>query len=523
MRLSKYLIGTLACALVAGCANEDVQENVQTGSGGEEAYMAVNLIAPNVTSRATFDEGSGNESTVGSARFYFFDNVGDPVDVKGSVNYIDLTSGITLKDPRPDSEGDNVENQFTMLVLDAKSGAPTKMVAVLNPQSLAPASKQTLSQLVGYSNQYESATGDKQFVMSNSVYLDGSNKKVDATDITGKVYTSKKAAEDNPVEVYVERVLAKVDVTKSQTAITNETASEDTEVDFNSENVYVKIKGWTLANRSAKSYLIKNLDDTWTTTAPFTNWSDVTNHRSYWAKTCTTDGVINNKTYNNITTFATQYCHERTEATNDATMILVAAQLVDDEGTPITIAEYAGMRMTVDGLKTTIANQIKNTPNGKVYYHNGTGYTELAPTQIDFRVGTADETDVESYEVVAKLAESASSTTFYKNNTGTEQYTTDEVNAILASYKALIWNNGMTYYFTSIKHKIGTEEARDGVVRNHYYKVNITGITGLGTPVFDPSINIVPEEVVDDNSYVAAQINVLSWAVVAQQDVVLGQ
>ena len=81
----------------------------------------------------------------------------------------------------------------------------------------------------------------------------------------------------------------------------------------------------------------------------------------------------------------------------------------------------------------------------------------------------------------------------------------------------------MTYYFTSIKHKIGTEEARDGVVRNHYYKVKITGITGLGTPVFDPSINIVPEEVVDDNSYVAAQINVLSWAVVAQQDVVLGQ
>lgn len=523
MKLSKYLVGTLACALMAACSNEDVQDNVQTESSGEEAYMAVNLIAPNVTSRATFDEGEGNESTVGSARFYFFDDNGNAVDVNGDLNYIDLTSGITLTDPHSGTEGDNVENQFTMLVLDAKSGAPTKMVAVLNPQSLAPSTRLTLTQLRDYPNSYESATGDKQFVMSNSVYLDGSNVKVDATDITGKVYTSKDAAEDNPVAVYVERVLAKVDVTKSDAAITDETESEDTEIDFNNENVYVKIKGWTLANRSAKSYLIKNLDNSWTTTTPFADWSDVTNHRSYWAKTCTTDGVLNDKSYKNITTFTTQYCHERTQATNDATMILVAAQLVDDEGDAITIAEYAGVPMTLDGLKTTIANQIKNTPNGKVYYHNGTGYTELAPEQIDFRTGTADETDVESYEVVAKLAESASSTTFYKDNTGTEEYTTNEVNAILAGYKALIWNNGMTYYFTSIEHKIGAEEAREGVVRNHYYKVNITGITGLGTPVFDPSINIVPEEVVDDNSYVAAQINVLSWAVVSQQDVVLGQ
>lgn len=523
MKFSRFLVGTLACALMTACSNEDVQENVQTGSSGEEAYMAVNLIAPNVTSRATFDEGEGNESTVGSARFYFFDDEGNAVDVNGNLNCIDLPSDIILTDPKPDTDGDNVENQFTMLVLDAKSGAPTKMVAVLNPQSLAPSTRLTLAQLRDYSNSYESATGDKQFVMSNSVYLDGSNVKVDATDITGKVYTSKDAAEDNPVAVYVERVLAKVDVTKTNAAITGETASEDTEIDFNNEDVYVKIKGWTLANRSAKSYLVKNLDDSWTTTEPFANWSDAGNHRSYWAKTCTTDGVVNDKAYQDISTFTTQYCHERTQATNDATMILVAAQLVDDEGDAITIAEYAGVRMTLDGLKNTIANQIKNTPNGKVYYLNGTGYTELAPEQIDFRTGTADETDVESYEVVAKLAESASSTTFYKDNTGTEEYTTNEVNAILAGYKALIWNNGMTYYFTSIEHKIGTEDAREGVVRNHYYKVNIKGITGLGTPVFDPTINIVPEKVVDDNSYVAAQINVLSWAVVSQQDVVLGQ
>jgi hypothetical protein len=57
--------------------------------------------------------------------------------------------------------------------------------------------------------------------------------------------------------------------------------------------------------------------------------------------------------------------------------------------------------------------------------------------------------------------------------------------------------------------------AEYGVVRNHVYKVNIADIDGYGTPVYDGVTDfITPEQPKDIKSYVAAQINILSWRVV---------
>ena len=65
--------------------------------------------------------------------------------------------------------------------------------------------------------------------------------------------------------------------------------------------------------------------------------------------------------------------------------------------------------------------------------------------------------------------------------------------------------------------------AKYGVVRNHVYKVNISDIVGMGTPVYDPDNDeITPIVPSDEKSYLAAQINVLAWKVVGS-DVTLGQ
>lgn len=53
-----------------------------------------------------------------------------------------------------------------------------------------------------------------------------------------------------------------------------------------------------------------------------------------------------------------------------------------------------------------------------------------------------------------------------------------------------------------------------GVVRNHIYKVNLTGIFGLGTPVFDPDEIIIPEKPEEKDVYLAADIRILSWRIV---------
>lgn len=52
-----------------------------------------------------------------------------------------------------------------------------------------------------------------------------------------------------------------------------------------------------------------------------------------------------------------------------------------------------------------------------------------------------------------------------------------------------------------------------GLVRNHVYTVEVTGITGLGTGLRDPEQPIIPaKETV--NQYVAVRLNVLAWNVV---------
>ena len=75
----------------------------------------------------------------------------------------------------------------------------------------------------------------------------------------------------------------------------------------------------------------------------------------------------------------------------------------------------------------------------------------------------------------------------------------------------------MTYYWTDIKHLGASGKTSEyGVVRNHVYKVNITDITGYGTPVYNGVSDFInlekPEDIV---TYVSAQINILSWRVVA--------
>ena len=70
----------------------------------------------------------------------------------------------------------------------------------------------------------------------------------------------------------------------------------------------------------------------------------------------------------------------------------------------------------------------------------------------------------------------------------------------------MIYNSGNTYYFANIKHF-----DMDGIVRNHIYDLTIRSIKGLGTPVYDPNETIIPEVPTTTDSYLAAQVQILSW------------
>ena len=81
---------------------------------------------------------------------------------------------------------------------------------------------------------------------------------------------------------------------------------------------------------------------------------------------------------------------------------------------------------------------------------------------------------------------------------------------------AVQWTNGQAYFFVPIEH-FGDSPQNIGVVRNHYYQLAINAISGLGTPVYDPTEEIIPEKLEEEEYFVAAQIQILKWKIVSQQ------
>lgn len=552
MRLSNFLVTFSACALFAACANDEMPggNNLPQGNG-EQAFIAVRLAAPNAMTR-TFQDGIDAENAVTTARFYFFNNEGTAVTVDNSVNYKDVTTTFSDATSPADESGNVEEISNAVLVLENATVWPEKMVVVLNPPTELNASK-SLSDLRAAADDYASEESGK-FVMSNAVYATSSGTQVDAVDLAGYITNNKDAAEGNPVTVYVERVLARVDVactSNLENDKTDGTGTQQNEINGYSggngtSEIQAVIKGWTLANRNSQSHLLKSLS-TWNNSSTitvgtgswaFADWNAATNHRSYWAYTDdVTATKLENDSYDDIlkdnSTFVeTAYCQENT-GKGPATELVAIAELQVD-GLKTDIAKYAGQYWTVENLLTQFANQILA---GKIYYKATSGdpatVTALPATALKLRPRNSSETSsVAAYEAVLDLkAAYQTGYTFYSDAAGNDELQLTEVQGILNDYKALYWKDGKTYYHTTIKHTLNSL-TKDGVVRNHLYDISLTGVSGLGTPIpgtssddegDDPGDDdpddkpIDPENPDEEESFLAAEINILSWNVIGQE------
>lgn len=545
MKFSRFLAGTLACTLFAACSNE---ENSAINSGQEEgqlSYVAVNIVNANPTGSRVdggeYENGKGNENTITKARFYLFNASGNPYtvttneapDAVAATNYVDIT---TLENQGKDEPNVESIKKGVLVFKGTTTELPTSIVAVLNPPATLTGSK-SLSDLQTAIADYSSTTS---FVMSNSVYASEGTKVV-ATNIIGKVAQNKEDAEANPVDIYVERVLAKVRVTFSNADKENQyKVSEDGE-----PAVYAKILGWAVTRTADKSNLLKDIDPAWDDMTLGFTWNDEPFHRSYWATTPATvtlekksqDEIINDQkptTPEGATNISVRrYCQENTKE-DEHTEVVVVAQLVNEEGNPNPIYKYFGEEHdSEEDILTLIANKYNNV------YYTRTGGTSLpgggteyeyesfiTPDNIHFEA-TTPETGGEDYEAIAQLDDDALNgvTIYIENpvyNGENEKYieladAEATINEELAKNPAQIAKEGYVYYYTPIKH-IGTTTGSTGeygVVRNHIYDVTITDIKGYGTPIFDPDKDIDTTHPSNEEVYIAASINVLSWRVVS--------
>lgn len=527
--MKKYFFMALAAFTLAACENANNDPNFDLNGELEESYVAITLKADDLGTRAPegeyeFNDGTPAESAVHSAHVFFFyddepfavsyDVTTETTTNAGQSNYLDVTD-ILLNGEN--NEKPNVTDVKAVLVLQNYQGRyPNKMLAVLNWQPDPSKKMYTLDEL-----RTKTALGDETngFVMSNAVYADNSKEVVEVAPLTiENIAKSRELALQHPVEIYVERVAAKVVFT----ADNNGQFYVGEEID--GKPVYAQIKGFELYNDYEDSRLIKKIDASWTGIG--FGWNDPDWSRSYWSISLGKAFPENTFAWkagaNHIELNGYDYCGENTRAWSEAednrTKVIVKAQLVTLDGavaTPVTIASWYGKVYNGElKLRTEVANTLKS-----IYYSSpdGTAFTTILPEDLKCVARAAGDNN--AYEVYFQLSTSGESKKWYKNDNGNyTEVAKANINEILANIQpALVYNQGMTYYWTDIKH-LGTPGSitEYGVVRNHVYKVNINKIQGYGTPVYDPEINFItpekPTEVID--TYVAAEIKILSWRIV---------
>ena len=569
MKIPKLFPFACVALMMTACASDKEEMGGGTRPGSDPRYLAVNIVnvGATPTTRATndYENGTTDESTIKKVRFYFFNGDGSPYLIKNpgvagveggeNKNWLEAS-------PADDSSTSGTPSQIekitqTVLVINGvQSAAPAAIVAVVNPGTVDAATlkngeKMRLSELrysaVGSQFYKKDATTGavSDFVMSNSVYVNA-GEDVCASLVAGHVTTSAETAKAKPVDLYVERVVAKVtaDVDNNAFELGNGTNWDAKKYGTKKPvgksgdyDVYAVIEGWGLANENGKAEVEKQVNKTWTDgILGFSPWTTADYHRCFWEASVGFDAGAGgnqpvNPTFNQLKAKMQDVLYTLPNTpeskdkiadlkNNDLTKFAVAATLryKDAAGNwhDAEICRYNGVSILgIDNLKRQVALTFSQ------YYTStdGTTYTQLSKDDINFKDPDAT---TQQYLVTPTLANDPTGTKYYtKTTTGTTPTFTEvdkaTVLGAIEADKAEIRLGGRAYYYVPIKHLGGTGElAEYGIVRNHFYKITLSGITGFGTPVYDPEKVVDPIVPTYENTYLAARVQVLQWRVVNQ-------
>lgn len=584
IKTSKLFTGLVAIALFAACSNDEPAtggNDANKPAGGEKAYMAVTISsAGDINGRSTdFDNPKyelGDEHTVDNVQFFFFDENG---------NFVLRAADTQPEFNAPTNDQDkNIEwiDQKCVLVLEdlTSNDYPMYMMTVINMKDFEPAATltQTSQKLSYYADNF--GTDKKNFVMTTSSYkgndANHDNKYYCVTALTPDDFktTAEEALDtDNPVDVYVERLAAKVRVNVNPTNAKIELAGnrviyklEQTVAGNDNNNgnqdgnantpIYIEVIGWGLNATAKDSYMSKQFVPEWLTTDPFAEWNSSTRFRSFWAMSRMYNAAENEYdqllNYNKMSAFTTnvggaQYCYENTNlgtvvapkidgtATVDnskVTHVVLNTRICDENGNELDMVKYRGALFLKDAFLSYVLNTLNHQNAGLNYYIK----TSATETENTYRQVSIEDLKLQGVtgkfeQATVKLAYTGN---LYKKNvdeTGKETYTVitnPDLAERLAGFTTnnpLYWyNGGANIYFIPIEHNAPRNAAIDtegyyGVVRNHLYDITINSFSRVGHAVYDPdngSEEIKPDEPEDPLYYVGAKINVLSWRIINQ-------
>lgn len=575
--LKSIAVGAFALAFAACSSNEPEGNNGQDQEGNQ--FMSISLGMASTGSRAATDGGyiygSEAESSVKLANsiFLFYDATGNyltsgtMIDNTGT-GFLDLTESSTT--------GQSVEKKSNAtIVLGPTKVKPTQVLAVLNYADINNLKDKTLSEVLSTVESVAvSETPSKgDLILTNSVYSDGT-KVVTATPITAaNICESESAAIANPVDIYVERTVAKLSMVPASTVTVEggkyvfNITSEDVYVDNSRVKARIVVDGWHENAINESGYLVKNVDNAWLTTAPFTGWNSAAEFRCFWSKdenydADAADTYDFNKTkanqvgtYKNLEYFSWNeaaagyhagYIHANTvapaaqkglaEQYANVTTMLIAAHLevsTDDGATwkKENLFRKDGVFYTETAYKTRIINALTGKLRWKNATSSSTTYTNLAPADVTLSYATS-HTNKSVIKVTVDAVNAPAGCTLQQYN-GTvwsdiaeASYVSTLSVSISNNAATLIsdvtgWKDGACFYQVPIEHLTSTDEHPFwGVVRNHCYELTLSSISRIGSAIWDKDEELIIIPGKEKNYYVAARLNILAWKSI-KQNVVL--
>lgn len=557
MRNVKNLFGmaVMATALVACSSNDDLASNGHEGNQTGEAYASFRINLPTTTgTRAagdpTFDGGDKNEYAVKDAALLLFKKEGSDFKFKEVVDLGNMepwtasgTNGITttakLTAKITNAEVGENKGYYALIVLNNNGN---KIKYPSTDETYAKWSKDAGNATVANYLKY-----DNGFFMANAPkYVAGAPETL--VEIKN-IYASKQQAENSTATtVYVERGLAKVSLAS--------TSAKHVDIkDGNYAGDKVDIEGWTLDVTNTKTYPVHVTEglwaDTWKTTTTPAATNGASMDRFHDTKLTEFPRVYWGLDPNYSTDLASV-----ADCKGEFTMATKANFKTGDEAKK---AQYClentfDINHMVQGQTTRVLFSAKYTPDGftagETFYKMGNSSQLWNATKVEAQIKAKamevlNETD--ETKVTVTLAAPANNLTeagvhfvaaANVTHVGGPALTTDDVdkiNAKLGFKKATpkdaavglsTYESGVSYYVARVKHfneltpwvpgndtYAGNNAnwlGRYGVLRNNWYELSVSSVSGPGYPDV-PKVNPTDPDDVNDQ-YINVEVKILDWA-----------
>ena len=590
MKKSLLFSAVLAGLMLGSCSSSDDLAGGNTSANQEgSGYVSLSLNLPTRSgsmSRAAndvFDDGLADEYAVKNGTLILFEGANETdatfagayelknlsMNLVGTTtDNITTTTKITQKINNGLSSGTNsfyaivvlndngtlaVDNATATLKVNGVDFPPTKKISDLQNLELTKnASEFHTTGFLMMNAPLASAAGGKDNPSSATISV---ASKIDKDHIYA---TEALAKANSSASIYVERALAKVDVTASKA-----TGNLD-----DAPTVPYSVEGWVLDNTNKKTYYLRNTSNSsqWlslktTSTVPTKPYrfvgdtpmeSDVSLYRTYWAQDPNydakpTDLSTDFNTIGNSAPAALKslsdhdYCLENTftvgQQNQDVTTRVIVAAKIGSGSTFYVVNDNEKNLLDADGMKKAVKSAFLNNTDVQAWINK------------DLKTGESiGEGDLDVADITSA---GNNKPTITIKATSAGKYTTlpavdTKIQAIMDGIKVATYENGTSYYPVRIKHfgdeltpwkstenplptvstgayptdnQAANYLGRYGVLRNNWYNIDVQGIKKLGSPVVPEVTGDTDDELA---AYISVKINVLSWAT-RKQSATLGE